>query len=278
MPRPEPDRCSDLPFRALWPFFAISFGLTWGSLALVLAAPGAIEALFGPVRAGHPLFVLSVYAPAMAALLLVVRHAGGGGVLRFLGRLGRWRAPAWAVALVLLGIPAIYIAGAWAKGSIDTFAPFGGLPAALAAIAFMLVLGPVEELGWRGVALPLLQRRMAPLWAGLVLGAVWGLWHLPAFLLPGTPQSGWGFLPFLAGAIAVSVILTTVFNATRGSLFWAAAFHFQLNNPLWPDAQPHDAALFAAVAAAMAWAGRRRMLAGAASAAREVIPPPRRAR
>ncbi|WP_425482737.1 CPBP family glutamic-type intramembrane protease [Chelativorans xinjiangense] len=39
-----------------------------------------------------------------------------------------------------------------------------------AATAFMLVLGPVEEFGWRGFALPLLQRRMVPVWAGFVLG------------------------------------------------------------------------------------------------------------
>jgi membrane protease YdiL (CAAX protease family) len=47
----------------------------------------------------------------------------------------------------------------------------------------MLFLGPIEEFGWRGVAQPLLQRHMAPIWAGLLIGATWGLWHMPATLV-----------------------------------------------------------------------------------------------
>jgi membrane protease YdiL (CAAX protease family) len=65
--------------------------------------------------------------------------------------------------------------------------------------AAALLIGPVEELGWRGVALPLLQRRFAPLGASLILGAIWGLWHLPALLLSGTEQSGLAFPPSLSG-------------------------------------------------------------------------------
>ncbi|MCK7511306.1 MAG: CPBP family intramembrane metalloprotease [Desulfobacterales bacterium] len=63
------------------------------------------------------------------------------------------------------------------------------------AMFFMAIKGPVEEFGWRGFALPLLQRKMAPIWAGLLLGIIWGFWHLPAFLLSGTPQSAWSFTP-----------------------------------------------------------------------------------
>ena len=112
--------------------------------------------------------------------------------------------------------------------------------AALGAMLFMLFLGPVEEFGWRGVALPILQRHMAPLWAGLIIGATWGLWHLPAFYLSGTVQSGWGFAPFFVGNVCLSLIVTPLFNASRGSILWPALFHFQVNNPLWPDAQPYD--------------------------------------
>ena len=64
----------------------------------------------------------------------------------------------------------------------------------LPALAITLLIGPLgEEFGWRGVALPLLQRRCTPLWASLILGTIWGAWHLPAFVLGGTPQSAWSF-------------------------------------------------------------------------------------
>ena len=155
--------------------------------------------------------------------------------------------------------------------SAESFA-WTGFGPTLAAIAFMLILGPMEEFGWRGFAMPLLQRRMAPVWAGLVLGVIWGVWHLPAFFLSGTPQSEWSFMPFFVGAIAISLILTPMFNAARGSILLPALFHFQLNNPLWPDAQPYDMYLFAATAAIVVWLNRETMfsLEGVVT---EVVPP-----
>ena len=81
------------------------------------------------------------------------------------------------------------------------------------------------------MALPLLQRRMAPLWAGLVLGAIWEIWHLPAFLLSSTPQSARSLTPFFAGTVALSFIVTPLFNRSRGSIMLPALFHLQLSIP-----------------------------------------------
>ena len=124
---------------------------------------------------------------------------------------------------------------------------------------FMLILGPIEEFGWRGLAMPLLQRLMTPLTAGLVLGVIWGVWHLPAFYLSGTPQSNWAFLPFFAGSVSISVILTPLFNASRGSILLPLLYHFQLNGPLWPDAQPYDTIFFVAAAVIVVWLNRGTM-------------------
>lgn len=83
------------------------------------------------------------------------------------------------------------------RGSLftDPF-PFATLPSMLIALGLATIKGPMEEFGWRGVALLLLQRKLAPIWAGLVLGIIWGLWHLPAFMLSGTQQSQWAVAPF----------------------------------------------------------------------------------
>lgn len=245
-------------FGALLPFLLITFGLAWGILALFIFLPDPMTALFGALTGRHPLFFLAVYAPAIAAVVVIVRSAGTGGLQRFLGRLLHWRCtPAWYGFLVL-GIPLVFLGGAALKGNLFTEPfPLPSLPALLAALALTAIKGPVEEFGWRGLALPLLQRRLAPLWAGLVLGVVWGFWHLPAFLLSGTPQGAWSFAPFFAGSVAVSVILTPLFNQSRGSILLPALFHFQLNNPIWPDAQPYDSALFVAVAVLVAWLNRK---------------------
>ena len=258
----------DLPSRAIWPFLAGAFGLAWGLVGLLLLAPATVEALAGPVRPSNPLFILAVHAPALSALALVFRHGGAAGLRRFLARLLAWRMAAGWWALLLLGLPAVYFAGAAAGGGLAGWRDdWPGLRPLLPALAFMLVLGPVEEFGWRGLALPILQRHLSPLVAGLVLGAAWGLWHLPAFFLSGTAQSAWGVWPFLAGSIAVSVILTGMFNAAKGSILIAALFHFQLNNPLWPDAQPWDMMGFAALAVALVLAGGLR-----GAPARRVLP------
>ncbi|MGI1663390.1 CPBP family glutamic-type intramembrane protease [Palleronia sp. KMU-117] len=255
------DGQQDLSDSSLVPFLGLSFGIAWGVFALFALFPRPITALLGAPSGHHPLFILAVYAPAIAALFLVWRRAGGSGLRRFLSRILLWRMPAVWWAVLILGIPVVFAIGAAMKGTLwPPTVSFDGAGALLGAIAFMLVLGPVEELGWRGLMLPVLQRRMAPVWAGLAVGAVWGLWHMPAFLLSGTPQAAWGFLPFVVGTTAISVILTAMFNAARGSLLIAGLFHFQMNNPLWPDAQPYDTWVFVAAALATVWICRRSML------------------
>ena len=228
--------------KTLVAFFAITFGLTWGLGAMLMLFYDQIVAIFGEVTPSNPLFILAVYAPGIAGVILVLYHYGLRGLGSFLRRLTLWRAPAPWWLFLILGIPAIFYGGAALKGDIGPF-PFSPWTAALPALLSALLLGPIEELGWRGLALPLLQRKYAPFWASLILGVIWALWHVPAFFISGTPQSGWSILPYFAGLIALSVILTPLFNDARGSLLIAALFHFQINNPVWPDAQPWDAVI-----------------------------------
>lgn len=242
--------------RALGPFLALSFGLTWGIFALLVLFGPQLEAVFGKLSGTNPLFILAVYSPAFAAVLLVWRHHGGEGLRNFFRRLTLWRMPAGWWVFLLLSLPAVFYAGAAIKGTISDPFPFSPWYRLLPALVTVLLIGPVEEFGWRGVALPILQRRMAPFWAGLVLGLIWAVWHIPAFLLSGTPQAGWSFPAFFIAAVSMSVIMTPMFNASRGSLLVAGLMHFQANGPAWPDAQPWDAPIILLVAVAVVWLNR----------------------
>lgn len=266
------DKIRQIQFKSLIPFLLMVFGICWGIFVLILLFKEPITSLLGEISGSHPLFILAVYSPAITALILIFFKAGGAGVKGFLSRFLLWRCSAGWYAFLLLGIPLIYIAGSLVKGNLftDPF-PFESFGAMISSMAFMLVLGPVEEFGWRGYALPLLQRRMAPFWAATVLGVIWGVWHLPAFLLSGTPQSAWSFTPFVTGALAVSIILTPMFNKFGGSILLAALFHFQLNNPLFPDAQPYDTIFFVLAAALIVWFNRHEMF-DKSSGVTEVIP------
>ena len=245
--------------RTLLPFLALSFGLTWGIAAMLILFNDQVVAIFGEIRLTNPLFILAVYSPGLAGVFLVWRHYGIKGLGRFFRRLTLWRAPVpWWLFLVL-GIPLLVYAGAAVKGSISDPFPFSPWYQVLPAMAVALFIGPIEEFGWRGLALPLLQRRFSPFWAGLILGCIWGVWHIPAFLLSGTPQSAWSFGPYFIGVVAVSVILTPLFNAARGSLLISALYHFQMMNPAFPDAQPWDTLMFVMAAVFVVWLNRHTM-------------------
>lgn len=246
--------------RSIWPFLAITFGLTWGLATLLILFPDPIEAIFGELSTTHPLFILAVYAPGFAAVIMVLRHYGVRGLGSFAKRLTLWRMPgAWWLFLAL-GIPVVVYGSAMITGTFSDPFPFSPWHGVLPALVLALFLGPIEEFGWRGVALPLLQRRVAPLWAGLILGVIWALWHVPAFLLSGTPQSSWSFVPYFIGVVAISVVLTPMFNSARGSILIAALFHFQVMNPIFPDAQPWDTLVWVIVAAVIVWVNRKAML------------------
>lgn len=261
-----------VPFICLGPFLFISFGLAWGILGFFILLPAPMIAIFGKLTGQHPLFFLAVYAPAIAALIIVARRGGMKGLRRYLSRLLLWRCSPFWYAFLIIGIPLVFIGGSALKGNLFTGPfPFASIPAFFAAMFFMAIKGPVEELGWRGLALPLLQRKLAPIWAGLILGIFWGLWHLPAFLLSGTPQSAWSFTPFYLGSVAISVIVTPLFNAAQGSILLPAVFHFQLINPIWPDAQPYDTCLLIAIAVLVVWLNRKTMFTRT-GAVTEIIP------
>ena len=89
---------------------------------------------------------------------------------------------------------------------------------------------------------------------------LWALWHVPSFFLSGTPQSAWALGPFFVGVVALSVILTPMFNATWGSILFAALFHFQMMNPVFPDAQLWDNLVFVIAVVVIVLLDRRAML------------------
>jgi len=80
-----------IQFRSFTPFLLISFGMAWGILGLYIFLPELMGTVFGPLTGNHPPFFLAVYAPAIAAFILVVRNGGFTGLRRFLGRALLWR-------------------------------------------------------------------------------------------------------------------------------------------------------------------------------------------
>ncbi|MGJ3262680.1 MAG: CPBP family glutamic-type intramembrane protease [Salinarimonas sp.] len=262
-----------IPSRSLLAFVAITFLITWSVIGVYVVAPQRAAAWFGEIGGSHPLFFLATWAPAIAALSLVLAHSGVAGLRRFLSRLLIWRtSPGWA-AFVLVGLPLVFVAGSLIEGGpVLAPPPPEGAGPLVALLLMMLLLGPIEELGWRGLAQPILQRHMAPIWAGLLIGATWGLWHLPAFFLSSTVYADWSFLPFFIGNVTLAVLATPILNRSRGGLLWPMLFHWQLINPFWPDAQPWDTVILVGVAIVVVWWNRATMFSRQ-GAVTVVVPP-----
>jgi membrane protease YdiL (CAAX protease family) len=263
--------------KTLTPFLALTFGISWAVIAVIILFTDQVVAIFGEITSSNPLYILAVYTPGFVGVFLVWRHYGLAGLGSFFRRLTLWRMPrAWWFFL-LLGIPVLKYLGAALNGTIGTF-PFSPWYLVLPALAHFFFLGPIEEFGWRGLAQPLLQRKMAPFWAGLTLGSIIAIWHLPAFLLGGGVEYGsWAVVPFLGGVIVIYVILTPMFNSARGSLLIAYLFHFQMMNPIIPDAQPWENLIFALAAVVIVVLNRRTMFKKG-SGVTEVLMPERDSR
>ncbi len=245
--------------KTLIPFLSLTFASTWGIAVLLILFSEQVSALFGEINTSNPLYILAVYSPGFAGIIMILKEYGLKGLKGFFRRLTLWRMPLPWLLYLVIGIPVIAYLSAAIKGTIGDPFPYPTWQQLLPALLTAFFLGTIEEFGWRGVALPLLQRKMAPVWAGLLLGIIWAVWHIPAFLLSGVPHGAWSFLPFFGGVVAISVIMTPLFNSSKGSLLIAYLYHFQMMNPIWPDAQPWDNLLFGIVAIISVYINRREM-------------------
>jgi hypothetical protein len=217
---------------ALLTFVALAFGWTW-----TLWMAGAGLASRAP-ELGKDLIVLAGFGPSLSGLLTVWIFDGGAGLSRWFHRCLNWRLGPFWYAVAFFGPPLAMVLALGLDAILG--GTFPSSPSAghvgVAVVQFMLILvinGPLgEEFGWRGYALHPLTARMGWRWAGLIVGAVWGLWHLPLFFIPGMAQAQMPIALFMTSALALSVLMARMAVNTTFSVLPALTFHWALN--AWP--------------------------------------------
>lgn len=238
---PAPTRRQDTETRQLLAFFGLTFGCSWIVwLSLAAAVNGWLPV---SVTSSSVTFIVWMIAgawmPTLAALLVTARAEGRAGVRDLLSRLARWRVN-WRWYGVALFLPfslaalasIIHVALGGDPPPGPAMEPlFAPLIVLLASLPIHLVVGGAlaEELGWRGYALPRLQRRLGMAGAGMALGLIWGVWHLPTFLIPNSGQSHLPLGGYLLLVAAWSQLFVWLINRARGSVLIAVLFHAAMN-------------------------------------------------
>jgi len=175
------------------------------------------------------------YGLVIASLVMTGMTLGKEGVIGLLKRFLIWRVRwQWYLVAVLLipslQLTSVFLNAAFSQtpidfGSVYAYKIFGpSVNLVLLIVPFFLfdAIANGEEIGWRGYALPRLQAKHSALASSLILGVVWGLWHLPKYL------SHWdavSFLLFMVAILARAVLYTWLYNNTKGSLLLTTLFH-----------------------------------------------------
>lgn len=213
-------------------YFLLAFGLTWAWEIPVFAI--SHRQFLGP-------FVL--VGPSLAGFLMAGITEGRAGMVRLARRFLIWRVSFRWYLVALLALPAIWLAGVvFMPGAISAFR----VPGLSFVLTYLGAFGfaflgafSMEEFGWRGFALPRMQVLHGPFVATLFLGLLWALWHMPAWaFFPSATGAGSSpfsitfaitFLEFTCQIVALAILITWLFNHTRGSMLLAVTVHASTN-------------------------------------------------
>ncbi len=217
-------------------FFALTFAWSWTCWLLV----PVVKSDSGD--AANLLFFLGGFGPSIAAVMVVGVSGGLTGLRIWLVRCLQWRIGwCWMLLALLSPLAILTLAAAAhvALGGTVRAPPASGHVVMAMANFFLVFLvgGPIgEEFGWRGYALPALQDRLGWRASSLVLGSVWGVWHLPLFLVTGSSQNQGSISAFFVLIVATSVFYTWLFNRSAGSVLPVLMLHTASNS--WPSVVP----------------------------------------
>ena len=220
-------------------FFTVTFVTTWvfWGIAIALGGPPTSPPTVIP-------YLLGGFGPAFGAIAVRIRRARRReSVPTHTVRLRLSARLLWVLPLLVLAsgtvLGAAFVAHLLGGPAVD-FAKGQALIASVGGpgpfLVSMLVVGPLaEEPGWRGTAYPRLRDSLGRIQAGLLLGAVWAVWHLPLFFIPGTVQAGFGLISWSGLMFVLSLFpmaLLTGYAYERAGVAASIAVHFGVNTTI----------------------------------------------
>ncbi|HEY1869935.1 MAG TPA: type II CAAX endopeptidase family protein [Chitinophagaceae bacterium] len=215
--------------RSILLFVVLTIVITWSvEIPVALANYGYLT-----IKIPKGLQTLSTLAPGIGALLITAFLPGKNGIAKLLKPLFQWRIGLkWYAFIFVTGILLPFL-------SLLIFSVVSRQPIMIESgtsllfyLAILLFFSPLwEEIGWRGFLLPRLQLMYSAFHSSLIIGVIWGLWHLPIILAinPYGDKSIIYFLFIFLGCIAISILQTSILNVTKGSLLTCVLLHDSIN-------------------------------------------------
>ncbi len=233
--------------------------LAW---TLLLSMPIYVWGIFNPIHGlpyGLPGTVVMIVVPALVASAMILRDAGSAALASTWARIfdvDRIAGYRW-LALALLTMPAATVGTYYLMRALDLPLPVnpvveaGALPFAFAAY---VAGAAIEEVGWTGYCTEPLQARYGVLGSGLIIGAVWAIWHIvPWYIIQGH-AADWVIGQSLL-TVLMRVVMVYLYVHGGKSLFLATLFHATINvsYSLFPNDGSHydPVVLFVVLAAAV---------------------------
>jgi membrane protease YdiL (CAAX protease family) len=197
-------------------YFALTFFLSWLG-AFLVAAPHLLRREPLPNLTGILMFPAMLLGPSLSSILLTRLFDGPAGLHDLFSRMRLFRFPAlWYAALL---IPPVFVLGILLL--LKTFvSPVYSPNRFWIGLAFGIPAGIFEEIGWTGFAFPKLSAKLPPLRAAILLGLLWGCWHIPVINFLGTavPHGAYWphfFLAFTAAMTAMRVLISWLYAHTH---------------------------------------------------------------
>lgn len=200
-------------------YFLLAFLIAWGTWFPAFLHPDSLKLLS----------FVGLFAPALSAVAMAYATDKKQGVKELLGRYKILRFHSGWYVFAVLFIPLLFIIALLTDSlffhiKLKSLLIPGSPIIVPISFIWLMFINSGEEIGWRGFALPRLEKLLkSPIYASLILGILWSLWHLPIYLIPG--QSSIPLYLFLFFTIGLSFIYTVVFNQTQGSILSVLLLH-----------------------------------------------------
>jgi uncharacterized protein len=236
-------------------YFGLAYAIS--ALALVVIGPPRLGGSASFPVASLVMFPVMVIGVGVTGVALTGLVAGRGGLRELRSRLTRLPAR-WLVVLLLPPVAILSV--------LQVFRAVGGpsfTPGFLAfGIAAGVLAGFFEEIGWTGFAYPRMHARFGAFGGAVLLGLLWGVWHLPVVdslgaASPHGPALPAFFASFVAVLVGLRVLIAWVYTNT-GSVLMAQLLHASSTGFLVvlsaPRVTPGQEALWYLAYAAVLWA------------------------